>query len=125
MGLDSFKLHPRGGRAQLRFSDGEGRDLAGAELMPVVAFSSELVAEITRRHRGRLRDFCVDFERGVLRATLDGQTGEVETVQIEGREFEARVRPSSLALVEWAELNFEGGRARGGGHARRLEPDWS
>lgn len=74
--------------------------------MPVVAFASELVAEVARRKRGHLRGLSVDLERGILRATLDGREG-IEVVRIEGREFESSVRPNSGALIAWAETNFD------------------
>ncbi|MFV8755373.1 hypothetical protein ACNOYE_32890 [Nannocystaceae bacterium ST9] len=105
MALSSFKLHVRRGHARLHFSDGRGRDLEGAALMPMVAFASDLVAEIARRKRGPLRGFSVDLGRGVLRATVDIDDG-VEVVRIEGREFESKVRPNSGALIEWAEHHF-------------------
>lgn len=113
MALSSFKLHVRRGHARLHFSDGAGRDLEGAAMMPMVAFASDLFAEIARRKRGRLRGFSVDLGRGVLRATLDGREGEpVEVVRIEGPEFETSVRPRSGALIEWAEHHFGAARMR-------------
>jgi hypothetical protein len=109
--LSSFKIHVRRGHARLHFSDGRGRDLEGAELMPMVAFASDLVAEIARRKRGPLRGFSVDLGRGVLRATVDVRDG-VEVVRIDGPEFESTVRPSSGALIEWAEHRFGTARMR-------------
>jgi hypothetical protein len=110
--LSSFKLHVRRGHARLHFSDGGGRDLEGAAMMPMVAFASDLFAEIAKRKRGRLRGFSVDLGRGVLRATLDGQDQAIEVVQIEGPEFESSVRPRSGALIEWAEHRFGGARVK-------------
>jgi hypothetical protein len=74
--------------------------------MPVVAFASELVAEVARRKRGHLRGLSVDLGRGILRATIDGCKG-IEVVRIDGREFESSVRPNSGALIAWAENNFD------------------
>ncbi len=76
-------------------------------MMPMVAFASDLVAEIARRKRGHLRGFSVDLDRGVLRATLD-EHGKIVVVRIDGPEFESKVRPSSGALIEWAEARFDG-----------------
>ena len=106
MALDSFKLHLRRGHLRLHFSDGHGRDFEGREVMPVVAFASELVAEVARRKRGHLRGLSVDLERGILRATVDGSMG-IEVVRIEGPEFESSVRPNSGPLIAWAETNFD------------------
>lgn len=75
--------------------------------MPVVAFASELVAEVARRKRGSLRGLSVDLGRGILRATVDGGKG-VEVVRIEGADFESNVRPNSGPLIAWAEYNFDG-----------------
>lgn len=111
MALSSFKIHVRRGHARLHFSDGQGRDLEGAALMPMVAFASDLVAEIARRKRGPLRGFSVDLGRGILRATVDVSTG-IEVVRIDGAEFESAVRPSSGALIEWAEHHFGNARMR-------------
>ena len=74
--------------------------------MPVVAFASELVAEVARRKRGSLRGLSVDLGRGILRATVDGGKG-IEVVRIEGPEFESSVRPNSGPLIAWAEHNFD------------------
>jgi hypothetical protein len=104
--LDSFKLHLRRGHLRLHFSDGHGRDFEGKEMMPLVAFASELVAEVARRKRGHLRGLSVDLGRGILRATLDGCKG-IEVVHITGPEFEASVRPNSGLLIHWAENNFD------------------
>ncbi len=109
--LSSFKIHVRHGHARLHFSDGRGRDLEGAALMPMVAFAADLVAEIARRKRGPLRGFSVDLGRGVLRATVDARDG-IEVIRIDGREFESKVRPSSGALIEWAEHRFGSVRMR-------------
>jgi hypothetical protein len=109
--LSSFKIHVRRGHARLHFSDGQGRDLEGAALMPLVAFASDLVAEIARRKRGPLRGFSVDLGRGILRATVDASDG-IEVVRIDGAEFESTVRPSSGALIEWAEHHFGSARMR-------------
>lgn len=79
--------------------------------MPLVAFASDLVAEIARRKRGPLRGFSVDLGRGVLRATIDVSDG-IEVVRIDGAEFETTVRPSSGALIEWAEHHFGSIRMR-------------
>lgn len=103
--LSSFKIHVRRGHARLHFSDGHGRDLEGRAMMPMVLFSSDLVAEITRRQVGRLRGFSVDLTRGVLRATLD-DAEKIAVVRIDGAEFETKVRPSSGPLIEWAEAEF-------------------
>lgn len=108
MSLSSFKVHVHRGHARLRFSDGHGRDLRGSEVMPIVAFTSDLVAEIARRRRGKLRGFSVDLTSGVLRATVAPRRGEVEVVRIDGAEFETKVRPRSGALIEWAEYKFGG-----------------
>lgn len=72
--------------------------------MPMIAFASDLVAEIARRKRGHLRGLSVDLCRGILRATVDGCAG-VEVVRIEGADFESIVRPCSGPLIEWAEHN--------------------
>jgi hypothetical protein len=48
----------------------------------------------------------VDLGRGVLRATVDGGQG-VEVVRIDGNEFESNIRPSSGALIAWAESKYE------------------
>src|SRR5262245_14421876 len=104
--LDSFKLHLRRGHLRLHFSDGRGRDFEGREVMPVVAFASELVAEVARRKRGHLRGLSVDLGRGILRATVDG-SGGIEVVRIEGPEFESSVRPNSGPLIASAENNFD------------------
>ena len=81
-------------------------------MMPIVAFASDIFAEIAKRKRGRLRGFSVDLGRGVLRATLDGHDDGVEVVQIEGPDFESSVRPRSGALIEWAEHRFGNARMR-------------
>jgi hypothetical protein len=104
--LDSFKLHLRRGHLRLHFSDGHGRDFEGRDVMPGVAFASELVAEVARRKRGNLRGLSVDLGRGILRATVDGGMG-IEVVRIEGHDFESSVRPSSGPLIAWAETNFD------------------
>ncbi len=72
----------------------------------MVAFASELVAEVARRKRGSLRGLSVDLGRGILRATVDGGTG-IEVVRIEGPEFESSVRPNSGPLIAWAETNYD------------------
>ena len=110
MALDSFKFHLRRGHVRLRFSDGHGRDLEGRAVMPLVAFASDLVAEVVRRKRGQLRGLSVDLGRGILRATVDGATGP-EQVRIDGPDFESTVRPSSAPLIEWAEYNFDHSQA--------------
>ncbi|KIG12694.1 hypothetical protein DB30_01131 [Enhygromyxa salina] len=107
MALDSFKFHLRRGHLRLRFSDGHGRDLEGRAVMPMVAFASDLVAEVVRRKRGQLRGLSVDLGRGILSATVDGQAG-TEVVRIDGPDFESTVRPSSGPLIEWAEYHFDG-----------------
>lgn len=107
MALSSFKFHVRRGHVRLHFSDGQGRDLEGREVMPVVAFASDLVAEIARRRRGHLRGFSVDLGRGVLRATVDVHDG-IEVVRIDGSDFESNVRPRSASVIEWAEYHFGG-----------------
>lgn len=84
--------------------------------MPMVAFACDLVAEVARRKRGRLRGLSVDLHRGVLRATVDVDAKTVEVVRIDGAEFECCVRPSSAPLIEWAEFNY--GRPT-------TAPDWS
>jgi hypothetical protein len=118
--LDSFKFHVQRGHVRLHFSDGRGRDLEGHAVMPMVAFASDLIAEIARRKRGNLRGLSVDLNRGVLRATLDvacvdldvapsvdgGRNRGVEVVRIDGRDFESTVRPSSGPLIEWAEHRY-------------------
>lgn len=105
MALESFKFHVRRGHLRLHFSDGRGRDLEGRAMMPMIAFASELVAEVARRKRGPLRGLSVDLSRGVLRATVDiDQT--VEVVRIDGPEFESLVRPSSAPIIKWAENRF-------------------
>lgn len=111
MALSSFKFHVRRGHARLHFTDGRGRDLEGRAIMPMVAFASDLVAEIASRQRGQLRGFSVDLGRGILRATLDNPEGDVEVVRIDGNDFESTVRPSSGPLIEWAELHFGGSSA--------------
>jgi hypothetical protein len=103
--LSSFKFHLQRGHLRLHFSDGRGRDFEGREVMPMVAFASELVAEVARRKRGHLRGLSVDLGRGILRATVDGSEG-VEVVRIDGADFESIVRPSSGPLIEWAEHTF-------------------
>lgn len=105
MALSSFKFHLPRGHVRLHFSDGQGRDVEGRAVMPVVAFASELVAEVARRKRGRLRGLSVDLGRGILRATVDGCEG-IEVVRIEGPEFESSIRPNSGALIAWAESNY-------------------
>lgn len=114
MGLASFKFHARRGHLRLHFSDGCGRDLEGRAVMPLVAFASDLVAEVARRKRGQLRGLSVDLLRGVLRATVDTGAHTVEVVRIDGPDFELLVRPSSAPLIEWAEFNY----------GRPLVPDW-
>ena len=104
--LDSFNFHARRGRASLSFSDGRGREFQGHAMMPLVTFASDLVAEVARRNRGRLRLLDVDLGRGVLRAIVDGSAGE-EEVHIHGVDFENSVRPRSASLIEWAEVNYE------------------
>jgi hypothetical protein len=105
VGLASFKFHARRGHLRLHFSDGCGRDLEGRAVMPMVAFASDLVAEVARRKRGSLRGLSVDLDRGVLRATVDvDQT--IEVVRIDGPDFESLVRPRSATLIEWAEFNY-------------------
>jgi hypothetical protein len=103
--LESFKFHLRRGHLRLRFSDGQGRDLEGRAVMPMVAFASDLVAEVARRKRGHLRGLSVDLGRGVLRATVDVEH-TIEVVRIDGSDFESLVRPRSATLIEWAEFNF-------------------
>jgi hypothetical protein len=103
--LDSFKLHLRRGHLRLNFSGGHGLDFEGRAVMPVVAFASELVAEVARRNRGHLRGLSVDLGRGILRATIDGCKG-IEVVCIDGPEFESSVRPNSGPLIAWAETNY-------------------
>ncbi|NVB40407.1 hypothetical protein G6O69_21385 [Pseudenhygromyxa sp. WMMC2535] len=112
--LSSFKFHTQRGHARLRFTDGQGRDLEGHAVLPMAAFTADLIAEIASRSRGKLRGFSVDLGRGVLRATID-KNGSVEVVRIDGRDFEREIRPRSGALIEWAEYHFGG----------KLEPDWS
>lgn len=75
-------------------------------MMPMIAFASDLVAEVARRKRGKLRGLSVDLDCGVLRATVDGCAG-IEVVRIDGRDFECCVRPSSGPLIEWAECNYD------------------
>jgi hypothetical protein len=104
--LDSFKIHLSRAHLRLHFSDGHGRDFEGREVMPLVAFASELVAEVARRKRGRLRGLSVDLGRGILRATVDADKG-IEVVRIEGAEFESSVRPNSGPIIAWAETNFD------------------
>lgn len=106
VGLASFKFHARRGHLRLHFSDGQGHDLEGRAVMPMVAFASDLVAEVARRRRGRLRGLSVDLDRAVLRATVDVDAKTVEVVRIDGAEFESHVRPSSGPLIEWAEFNY-------------------
>lgn|GEM_PF-3035653 len=113
MALDSFKFHVQRGHVRLHFSDGRGRDLEGHAVMPMVAFASDLVAEIARRKRGNLRGLSVDLNRGVLRATVDvaacagtSLNRSIEVVRIDGRDFESTVRPSSGPLIEWAEHRY-------------------
>jgi hypothetical protein len=74
--------------------------------MPMVAFASDLVAEVARRKRGQLRGLSVDLDRGVLRATVDVDPKTVEVVRIDGPDFESHVRPNSAPLIEWAEFNY-------------------
>ncbi len=114
MTLASFKFHARRGHVRLHFSDGGGHDLEGRAVMPLVAFAADLVAEVARRKRGQLRGLSVDLDRGVLRATVDVDAKTVAVVRIDGREFEALVRPRSGPLIEWAELRFR----------RPAMPDW-
>ena len=76
-------------------------------MMPLVAFASDLVAEVARRKRGLLRGLSVDLDRGVLRATVDVDAQTVEVVRIDGADFESLVRPRSGALIEWAEAKVE------------------
>lgn len=106
MGLASFKFHLRRGHLRLHFTDGRGHDLEGRAVMPMVAFASDLVAEVARRKRGQLRGLSVDLDRGVLSATVDVGPKTVEVVRIDGADFESLVRPSSATLIEWAEFNF-------------------
>ena len=73
--------------------------------MPVVAFASDLLAEIAQRKRGRIHGLCVDLSRGILSATIGGSEGP-EHLEIAGSEFEAVVRPNSVSLVKWAEHEF-------------------
>jgi hypothetical protein len=113
--LASFQFHVRRGHLRLHFSDGQGRDLEGRAVMPMVAFASDLVAEVARRKRGRLRGLSVDLDRRVLRATVDIDPKTTEVVRIDGPEFESHVRPSSAPLIEWAEFNY----------GRPAIPDWS
>ena len=75
--------------------------------MPIVTFASDLVAEVARRNRGRLRWLDVDLGRGVLRAIVDGSSGVEEVVHIDGLDFETSVRPRSAPLIEWAEVHYE------------------
>lgn len=110
VGLASFKFHARRGHLRLCFSDGCGHDLEGRAVMPLVAFASDLVAEVARRKRGLLRGLSVDLESGVLRATVDVDGHTVEVVRIDGTDFEQLVRPKSGALIEWAEVHY--GRSR-------------
>ncbi len=111
MALASFKFHARRGHVRLHFSDGRGHDLEGRAVMPMVAFASDLVAEVARRKRGQLRGLSVDLHRGVLRATVDVDPKTIEVVRIDGHEFESHVRPRSGPVIEWAEFNF-GSRTR-------------
>jgi hypothetical protein len=92
------------GHLRLHFSDGRGCDFEGRAMMPMIAFASDLVAEVARRKRGHLRGLSVDLGRGILRATVDGCTG-VEVLRIDGDEFESAVRPCTGPLIEWAEHN--------------------
>lgn len=119
--LDSFKFHLRHGHVRLHFSDGRGRDLEGRAMMPMVAFASDLVAEVARRKRGSLRGLSVDLGRGVLRATLDVNHG-IEVVRIDGRDFESTVRPSSGPLIEWAEHHY--GKSPVGERGESPVPEW-
>jgi hypothetical protein len=96
----------RRGHLRLHFSDGRGHDLEGRQVMPMVAFASDLVAEVARRKRGQLRGLSVDLHRAILRATVDVDPKTVEVVRIDGPEFESLVRPNSATLIEWAEFNF-------------------
>ena len=79
--------------------------MEGHALMPMVAFASDLVAEVARHKRGRLRGLSVDLCRGILRATVDA-SDKVEVVRIDGVEFETKVRPCSGPLIEWAEHTY-------------------
>lgn len=107
--LDSFKFHLGRGHLRLCFSDGQGRELEGRAVMPMVVFASDLVAEVVRRKRGQLRGLSVDLGRGILRATVDGCEGP-EFVCIDGPDFESSVRPNSGSLIEWAEYHFDAAR---------------
>jgi len=73
--------------------------------MPMVAFASDLLAEVARRKRGCLDQLCVDLVRGVLEATVASAEGPAR-VQIQGAEFETAVRPASTSLIHWAERQF-------------------
>lgn len=75
--------------------------------MPVMTFASDLVAEVARHKRGRLRRLSVDLGRGILQATVDGDGGVEEVLRIDGAEFESLVRPRSASLIEWAEVNYD------------------
>ena len=100
MSLSSFKVHVHRGHARLRFSDGHGRDLKGSEVMPIVAFTSDLVAKIARRRRGKIHGFSVDLISGVLRATVCPRSGEAEVVRIEGAHMTPR--PSPVEAVAYS-----------------------
>ena len=105
MELTSFNFSSQRGKLSLRFADGTGHELHGSQLMPVVAFASDLLAEVARRKRGRIHGLRVDLSRGVLSAIIGGGDGP-ETLEIAGPEFESHVRPNSLSLIKWAEHEF-------------------